>query len=176
MPGGIFLLEQFQHSSFGSAFSGFHITFPNIGVSTGTQQHDFDSCTGFLFSEHSCPDHTGIIADERIAGIEIVHDIGKHSDFAVSGFHIQDQHSGITAFFRRGLCNQFFGKLIIKITCAHLHTSFCKVRRYVPRRNLFSCRFSAFSGYLPDVFLQCPQPSGWYLQGNPDRDPREQIP
>ena len=93
----------------------FHQCFPHI-ICISFQKKHFDlRISSDLVSDKPCRNNLCIIHHQAVSRIQIINNLPENMVFGISGLSVQYQQSGTGTVFQWILCNQFLGKIIIKI-------------------------------------------------------------
>ena len=145
--------KHFQFHAHLNAFTGFHEALPEISIAFSrigkAEEKNLDLCAGIFSGKQAGADDFGIVDGDDIARVQIFRKTGKRHDLHGPGGRIQHQHPGFSPVGGRFLCDQFFGKLIIKFIDEHLRTSVRTGRRCCSRRSRASWRCGAWHRRQP---------------------------
>ena len=98
--------------------AGLTETFPLLITQVPQEQH-FYRATGGTMTQKSCGQHTGVIHNQAIAGLQKINNIIKMPMLYFAGFLIQYQQPGRVPLLQRSLGDQLFGQIIPKVLCSH---------------------------------------------------------
>ena len=96
--------------------AGIHDAVPQVALYVIQQKHFHGgTAAAGLLSVQPCWQDTGIIDDQAVAGYQMVDEIVKMLVGHLPCFAVQGHQPGMIALQQWGLCDEFLGKVIIKI-------------------------------------------------------------
>ena len=97
--------------------AGIHDAVPQIALYVFQQQHFHSGAAAAgLLSVQPCGQDAGIIDDQAVAGYQVVDDIVKMLVGHLPRFAVKGHQPGMIPLQQGSLCDEFLGKVIIKIS------------------------------------------------------------
>jgi hypothetical protein len=110
---------QVESPSEPSGLCRFHQSLPALILDRANQQH-FDRFAILICPEKPGRNYLGVVQDQEVARAQVLWQVGEPPVLQPIRVPVKNQETRGIPFARRILCNEFRGKLVIKIVEAHL--------------------------------------------------------